>query len=156
MKKGWMLVIFLFIIIVVGVVALIFIPGPNMAEAPAPSTTSPATTTATSDVSELILVSNPTPNQHISSPLGITGKARGNWYFEATFPIELIDANGKVIAQGAGRALSDWTTTDFVPFSTTLSFPAQPAGSRGTLVLTNDNPSGDPTKQKELDVPVQF
>ncbi len=156
MKKGWMLVIFLFIIIVIGVLALIFIPGPKVAEAPTQPMATTATTTTSNSISDLISVSNPLPNQPVSSPLVISGSARGNWYFEATFPIELIDASGKILAQGAGRAESDWTTTDFVPFSVTLSFPKQPAGSRGELVLTNDNPSGDPAKQKELDIPVTF
>jgi hypothetical protein len=46
-------------------------------------------------------------------------------------------------------------TTDYVPFTATLTFTA-PATHTGTLILTNDNPSGDPKKQKELDIPVEF
>jgi hypothetical protein len=150
MKKGWTLVVCLFIVIVFGILALIFIPGPKVVQAP----TTPA---AAASLDDLIVVNSPAPNSTMSSTtVTVSGKARGSWYFEATFPIELIDANGKILAQSAGHAESDWTTTDFVPFSVTLSFPAQPAGSHGTLVLTNDNPSGDPAKQKELDIPVGF
>src|SRR5680860_1906637 len=32
---------------------------------------------------DLIRLSTPRPNQTISSPLTLTGQARGNWYFEA-------------------------------------------------------------------------
>ena len=155
MKKGWVIVTCLFIVIILGVLAIIFIPGPKVAEAP---TGNPGGTvaTTTAGIPDLISVSNPVKNQSVSSPLTITGSARGNWYFEAVFPITLKDATGTVIAQGQGQAQSDWTTTDFVPFTATLTFPAQPAGSTGTLVLKNDNPSGDPAKQKELDIPVKF
>lgn len=76
--------------------------------------TSPATET-----SELITVTSPTPNQLISSPLIITGQVRGNWFFEATAPVELIDANGNKIAKGNITANGDWMTTEFVPFTAT-------------------------------------
>src|SRR3989344_5333702 len=43
---------------------------------------------------DLIRVSAPTPNEVLSSPLVVLGEARGPWYFEATFPIELKDESG--------------------------------------------------------------
>ena len=107
----------IFILIVVGAIALIFVPAPK------PS----APTAALLD--DLITVTSPLPNSTLSSTtITITGKARGNWYFEASAPVELKDASGAVIAQSHIEATSDWMTTDFVPFTTTLSFPAQPAG----------------------------
>ena len=86
----------------------------------------------------------------------ISGNARGRWYFEASAPVELQDAQGNVIAQGHITAQGDWMTEDFVPFTATLTFTKQPAGSTGTLVLQNDNPSGDPARGFELDIPVKF
>lgn len=145
MKKGWVVVTSLFIIIVLGVVVLVFIPGPKVANAP-----------TTAGIPDLISVTVPIKNQSITSPLAIAGSARGTWYFEASAPVELRDAGGTVIAQSHIEAQSDWMTTDFVPFAATLTFPAQPAGSTGTLVLKNDNPSGDPAKQQELDIAVTF
>lgn len=38
---------------------------------------------------DLIVVDNPRPNSNIKSPLAIFGKARGIWFFEASFPISL-------------------------------------------------------------------
>ncbi len=152
MNKGWILVAALFVIIVIGTLVLFFIPA-RTAKAP---TTGTATTTLAS-LDDLITVTSPLPNSIISSTtITVTGKARGNWYFEASFPVKLKDANGTVIAQGPAQAQSDWMTTDYVPFIISLTFPAQPTGSKGTLVLMNDNPSGDPAKQKELDIPVIF
>ncbi|MGC9602170.1 MAG: Gmad2 immunoglobulin-like domain-containing protein [Minisyncoccia bacterium] len=159
MEKGWIIVICLFIVIVLGILALIFIPGPKVAEAPTQNfgNTSTTTPTAAASFDDLIVVTSPLPNSTLSSTtITIIGKARGTWYFEAVFPITLKDAAGTVIAQGQGQAESDWTTADFVPFTATLTFPAQPTGSTGTLVLKNDNPSGDPAKQKELDIPIRF
>jgi hypothetical protein len=89
-----------------------------------------------------INVSTPTIGATITSPLAISGEARGPWYFEASFPVLLKDASGNTIAQGVAQAQGDWMTTNFVPFTASLSFPPQPAGSNGTLVLMKDDPSG--------------
>lgn len=56
------------------------------------------------EVKDLITISSPRPNQTISSPLNISGKARGTWFFEASFPIKLVGENGKTIAQTAAQA----------------------------------------------------
>jgi hypothetical protein len=47
-------------------------------------------------------------------------------------------------------------TENFVPFTATLTFPAQPAGSQGMLTFKNDNPSGEPQNSMMYDVPVTF
>src|ERR1035437_1342255 len=60
-----------------------------------------------------IVVSYPVENQEVSSPIVIVGKARGNWYFEATFPVELVDNDGNILASTAARAETDWATTSF-------------------------------------------
>lgn len=91
-----------------------------------------------------------------ATTLAVSGKARGNWYFEASFPVELRDASGKTIAQSPAAAQGDWMTTEYVPFTASLTFPKQPAGSKGVLVLKNDNPSGDPARDKSVEIPVTF
>lgn len=107
-------------------------------------------------VSGMIQVDAPGVNAIISNPLTITGKARGGWYFEASFPVELENAGGTVIAKGVAQAQWDWMTDAFVPFTATLTYPAQPAGSTGTLVLKKDNPSGEPVNDMSLTIPIQF
>lgn len=155
MKKGWIVVAALFIIIIIGVAVLIFVPGINIAKAPPASNVS-GDAANTNMLSDMIVVTSPTANGTVGSPLTIVGMARGSWYFEASAPVALLDQNGSVIAQGTIQAQADWMTSEFVPFRGSLTFDPQPAGSVGTLVLTNDNPSGDPTKQFTLDVPVKF
>jgi len=102
-----------------------------------------------------INIASPTANQIISSPLSITGEAKGSWFFEAVFPIKLIGENGKVLAQGQAQAQSDWTVPGFVPFKAELSF--DPGSSTiGMLVFANDNPSGLPQNEKQFGLPVRY
>lgn len=103
----------------------------------------------------LIRVSSPLPNAAVSSPLAVTGEARGFWFFEASFPVRLYDGNGREIGLAIAQAQGEWMTTEFVPFRAELSFDA-PATERGTLVLEKDNPSGLPEHADELRIPVRF
>lgn len=105
---------------------------------------------------DMIRVSTPRPNQTISSPITITGQARGNWYFEASFPVVLTDGDGKIIAQGIAQAKSDWMTTEFVPFEATLIFTVDKNvyNNKGSLILRKDNPSGLPQNDDALEIPV--
>jgi hypothetical protein len=111
---------------------------------------------------DLISLQSPLPNALISSPLTITGKARGNWFFEATFPVLLTNWDGLIIAEGFATAESDWMTTEFVPFKATLDF-VSPYGDgtedfmkRGSLILKKDNPSGLQEYDNSLEIPVRF
>lgn len=120
-----------------------------IAPAPAPTPTPPPV----SDVSALIVVDAPLANSTIESPLSIKGMARGTWYFEASFPLELLDANGNRLAMMPVQADGEWMTEDFVPFSATLTW-ATSTTPTGTLVFHRDNPSGLPEHDKELRIPV--
>ena len=101
-------------------------------------------------------VDTPVPGDTVSSPLSVTGEARGYWFFEADFPVELKDAGGTTIGTGIATAQSSWMTTDFVPFIATIVFSPQPAGSAGTLILRKDNPSGLPANDDSRSIPVVF
>ncbi len=130
---------------------------PPLLEHPSPSPSLPSTDTSpsTSSTSDTIHVTTPTAKTRISSPITVMGEARGNWFFEASFPIELQDANGKRIANTVAQAEADWMTTDFVPFRATLTFSA-PATPTGVLILHRDNPSGLPEHDASLRIPVTF
>jgi len=104
---------------------------------------------------DLIVVDTPLPYSSIQSPLVISGKARGNWYFEASFPVKLYDANKTLLAQAPAQAQGEWMTTSYVPFSITLTF-ATSTTPTGTLVLEKDNPSGLPEHDNQLEIPVTF
>lgn len=103
----------------------------------------------------LIKAANPPPNQKITSPLLISGEARGYWFFEASFPAKLLDEDGSLLAIMPVQAQGEWMTENFVPFRAELVF-LKPKGNRGTLILEKDNPSGLPEHADELRIPVRF
>ena len=102
---------------------------------------------------DLIRLNHPRPNQTISSPLTISGEARGFWFFEASFPFKLLDAEGKILTQTFATADGEWMTEEFVPFMATVEFSSTVSGS-GLLILERDNPSGLPEHDDSLVVPL--
>lgn len=103
----------------------------------------------------LIELTNPLPGDLITSPLAIEGVAKGPWYFEASFPVYLVNAAGDTIARTPAQAEGEWMTTNMVPFKANLQFNS-PSGDSGTLILAKSNASGLPEHDDELRVPVRF
>lgn len=106
-------------------------------------------------IPDLIELRTPLPNAILQSPLTLEGRARGPWFFEASFPVYLIDAAGDTIAVVPVQAEGEWMTQAFVPFKGTLTF-TPPASQTGTLILAKDNPSGLPEHEAALRVPIRF
>ncbi len=107
---------------------------------------------------DLIKVTKPEPLDFINK-LGwrVAGQARGNWFFEASFPARLIDLKGNIIAQGPVQATTDnWMTTEFVPFDKEFYFDTEPATKYGLLILRKDNPSGLSEHDDKITIPVRF
>lgn len=102
------------------------------------------------------MVDFPKPNDKIYSPLTVLGKARGTWFFEASFPVRLIDAKGNILTQGIAQAKADWMTENFIPFKSELIFIKPVGQTSGYLILKKDNPSGLPEYDDELKIPVIF
>jgi hypothetical protein len=101
----------------------------------------------------LISVVTPKDQETIQSPLTVTGLAKGFWFFEASFPIELRGANDQVLSVGIAQAQGDWMTEEFVPFSATLTFKNTEL-QNGMLILRKDNPSGLPENDDAIRIPV--
>ncbi len=145
----------LFIIALI-LIALAFDWGRREVKAPelnlGASTTEVVMSTSTAGLP--IIVSNIKDNQEVTNPIKIEGKARGTWFFEATFPIQLIDADGNVLSTGFGQAIDDWMTEDFVNFTATLTFTKPTSTKHALLVLSKDNPSGNPDFDQSIFIPV--
>jgi hypothetical protein len=105
---------------------------------------------------ENIINLNIKENQEITSPLTVTGEAKGTWFFEASFPVILTDWDGKIIAQGIAKAKGDWMTENFVPFEANLQFVKPGYKNTGSLILKKDNPSGLPQNDAAVEIPVLF
>lgn len=100
----------------------------------------------------LIQVTTPKPGEVLPSTFTLSGKARGGWYFEASFPYQVLDANGMKIAEGPAQATGDWMTPEFVPFTLKINIPNYKG--KATLVLKNDNPSGLPENDASVSIPI--
>jgi hypothetical protein len=108
-----------------------------------------------------ILVSSPLPESTLSnSPITIKGKAVGNWFFEASAPVEIVNWDGLIIGQGYVTVDEgyDWMTTDMVPFTGTISYDATQLGpyKYGWIIMKKDNPSGEPQFDDSLEFKILF
>lgn len=113
---------------------------------------------------EDIIVESPKPNEFVSSPLVIKGKAKGNWFFEANFPVILTDWDGKIIKEYYVEAESDWMTNEFVPFRAIFEFQSpvfegaddEHFSRRGYLIFKKANPSSLKEDNDFLEIPIKF
>ena len=115
----------------------------------------PSPTVSSSSTNEKVKLFNLKENQVIASPFTLQGEARGTWFFEASFPIEVRDGNNKPILIQAVQTKEDWMTEKFVPFTTTLTF-TKPTTSTGTIILHKDNPSGEASRDESVTIPIIF
>jgi len=93
--------------------------------------------------------------EEISSPLKITGIVNGDGWvgFEGQVgTVKLLDNAGKELSSGILNATTEWTTLP-TNFETTLNFTANNSGP-ATLIFKNENPSGDPSRDKTFSLPV--
>jgi hypothetical protein len=155
MKK---IVIVLGVVVLVLLAAVLFIPA-KQSKAPENQNPSPTPTPGIQPAVSSdgrVSVSSPIPNARVSSPLGVQGAVTGGgWFFEAVFPIKILDGDGTVLGQGLAQALGEWMTTGTVPFAANIPFTA-PKYATGTILIEKDNPSGIPENAGELRIPIQF
>lgn len=156
MKKRYIFIIFL---VLFGALLLILIKTIQEPTVRAPGETS------TTDLSpapvqthDMITVTSPYPGEKITSPLSVSGKARGGWFFEGSFPIDITDLDGNIIAQKYATAQGDWMVprTVEVPFSGSIEFTVPAGVTRGYIVFKKDNPSDNRALDDEFSIPVSF
>ena len=111
--------------------------------------------TYTNNAEDYVRNVNIKPGQKVTSPLTVSGEAKGPWYFEANFLVKLIDANGKVLGQRGAQAQGEWMTENYVPFKVEFSFSPATTTS-GTLILERDNASGLPQYDASYNIPITF
>lgn len=153
MRQSYFISVLVVVLIIFG-----FIWYSNKSNTTSPSDTAvvPPRNDTADPITDLIQVTTPAEGASVGSPLTVSGKARGYWYFEASFPIKLIDANGATLFEGPVQAQGDWMTEEFVPFTVTFNFVKPASGTTGMLILHNDNPSGLPENDKSIEIPVTF
>jgi len=105
------------------------------------------------DKNTTIIVDGVSEGMLIDSPLVLRGSAKGNWFFEGSFPVKLVDSENNSIASGVATATANSLTDEFVPFEIRLEFNI-PEKKDGVLVFKNDNPSGMPENDIYYRIPV--
>jgi hypothetical protein len=133
--------------------------GPDCTFPDCPSMAIPPDVSAQIDAKkDRIVLTSPIPLSKISSPVTLTGIARGYWFFEGSFPVTIVDESGRTIGEGMATAQGEWMTEEFVPFTATIpfTFDTQSDVRAGTILLQKDNPSGLPENDDALKIPVTF
>lgn len=148
---------------VIGIIIWAYVTG-GAAPAPAASvaTTTPSVPSAASTseenktpppLSSRVTVDAPKAGVTVGKTFTVEGEAPGNWYFEASFPIQVRSAEGDVIGRAVAQAQSDWMTTELVSFTTEVTLDGGYSGP-ATLILLRDNPSGLPEHDDALEVDI--
>lgn len=102
---------------------------------------------------DLVKVSYPLILGVTNREFEIKGKARGQWFFESSARVKILNNTGKPIYEGTVTATGDALTKDYVPFIGKVKVPEGYSGM-ATLVLLNDNPSGLPENESTVSFPI--
>ncbi len=154
-----------YIVIVLVVFAVLFwaltkaVPQNPPVNSPDVDTETPTPVLAQKD--DMIIVSSPAIDSTISaSPVVIKGRARGNWFFEASAPVTVVNWDGLIIGEGYISVDEgyDWMTTEYVPFTGTISYDASQIGvyNYGWIIMKKDNPSDEPQFDNSLEFKIFF
>jgi hypothetical protein len=102
---------------------------------------------------DFIQVSFPQPGEEVGGKINVTGIAKGTWYFEGEFPIDLVDLEGKRLSSASAMAEGEWMTEKFVPFSASLKYETSDTIS-AKLILRRNNPSDILEQNISIEIPV--
>ncbi len=150
MKRIWLIALVILIVIAAGL-AYWFL----FREKAVPYSTSPSSLSDYTSLKGEVVKASVSQNQKITTPITITGEIKGTWSFEGSFPIIIQDGSGNTLAQAPGTLSGDWMTTEYVPFSSTLTFE-NPSTPTGYIILKKDNPSDQRELDDSVQIPIRF
>ena len=99
-----------------------------------------------------IRVSSPHVNSTITSPLTVSGEAKG-WFVDGKILVQLMDDKGNIIVQS--EALAKGEGDEYVTFETKMDFDRKDVKA-GDLVFQKINPSNDPAQARTFSFPIFF
>jgi spore germination protein GerM len=163
MKKNYLLIVVGILIIIVGIMAFFLMKDDetnsggslNNNQQQNANTAINTNYNTNSSAQGDIQVTQPLPGETVTSPLTIEGRAKGNWFFEAVFPVQIVDQDNNQIGYGNAEAIGDWQSENYVNFSAQIIFTKGTA-TDGFIVLQNANPSGLKDLEKESRIPISF
>jgi hypothetical protein len=92
----------------------------------------------------------PISGEIISDTLIVKGAIPGHWYFEANAQFRLLDQNYNEIGVGNIQALSDWMTTQRVPFEYMFSIAELNYKGSASIVIQSENVQGEEEGEKKV------
>ncbi len=110
---------------------------------------------ANARAADFIEITNLQPNATVASPLTIKGKAKGMWYFEGSFAVELVNAEGNTLAKEPAQAKGKWMIEKLAAFTATLTFETA-EDEHGKVIFHRANPSGLAKNEMTYSIPVTF
>lgn len=146
-----------YVVVVLGVIILVLLAVLIFVSRPKKTGTVSGPTASFMSPDGHVTVINPAPGATISSPINLSGSVTGGgWFFEGTFPVAIVDADGTVLGKGWVEAPpGEWASTGTVLFGGDITF-ASPHSAAGTILFSKDNPSGLPQNGESFSVPVRF
>ncbi len=139
-RTAWIVLATVSVSIFVSVIVLVFVPSPNDA-------------TRKSFLSKNVKVFLPPVGGSVRNEFTAVGEARGTWFFEASFPVQVRDSTNNLIGRGIAQAGGEWMTADFVPF--TAQVTVENYSGPAELVFLKDNPSGLPENSDSVSIPIE-
>lgn len=95
----------------------------------------------------------------INGEVEIKGAIPGSWYFEGSAQYKIMDKDNKEIALGSISALSDWMTTQRVPFVLDLSSENINYSGKAMIIIQSENVQGGEEGEKlvkKMFIPAEF
>lgn len=86
----------------------------------------------------------------------VSGKAVGNWFFEATAPVGVYDLDGKLLTRTYVSAMGEWMTTNYVDFTGKIAPFLTNGATSGYVQFSNSNPSDNEGFNRSLRIMVLF
>ena len=94
-------------------------------------------------------------NETLSLPITITGRTdSGNWFFEGSFPVQVLKPNGEKILDTYATAVGEWMVDTPVDFTVAISDTKY--SGPAVIVFTQNDPSDGESGNliKEFRIPI--
>ncbi|WP_084397765.1 Gmad2 immunoglobulin-like domain-containing protein [Henriciella aquimarina] len=118
-------------------------------EATAPADTPPA---MSADLPQEMTIDTPDAGAEVTSPIHLSGKVPGTWYFEGQFEVDLVTKDGTVLTEHYAEADGSWMTEEPVRFTAEIAYTVD-TETPAMLVLREEDPSGR-SDRREAQFPV--
>lgn len=102
-------------------------------------------------------IKSPLPGSTVSGSFVLKGSMAGTWYFEGSAPFKIMNETYQEVVIGSVQALSDWMTTQRVPFEVKLDSATFNASGKATIIVSSENVQGDDEgarKVKMMQIPI--